>query len=354
MKEDVSMPHRIRKNFRGWAKEVVALQKRLGTFRDDSPVPAGHIAAGYDPQREAEYLKSLWDLACRYKSIGQNDLAAKAFEGIIARTEDTQSLAACYLNLGQIAEQNQDYQAALDRYNKGLAFKPTDTSIAYFLNNNTGYCLNLFGKHTDAERYCRIAIEIDSQRNNAFKNLGIALQGQKNLVGAAWAYMEATKADGDIRTMPLLADLITSHPEIISQFSGILEELDKCKRAIESALPNACRELCDAHEVCKLKSIPGHGFFKLVDGVEREISPEEIHRLYTAEALRLIRNNPRIWCAILRERDTAGATDSGSVDTEKGRNSKSGESVLRWLRAVTPCLVLPASHGGYGRSGENA
>ncbi|HWO41475.1 MAG TPA: tetratricopeptide repeat protein [Candidatus Eisenbacteria bacterium] len=292
---------------------------------------------------EVDDVATLWELACHYRRTGRNGLGVAAFQEILNRTQDTEVLASCYLTLGQIAEQEQDYQAALDHYSQGLALKPDDKQVGYFLHNNTGYCLNLFGKHAEAERHCRRAIEIDSQRNNAYKNLGIALQGQGKLVDAAWAYIEAAKADGNPRTLPLLADLLTSYPEIISQFHGILTELAACKRAVEKTLPDGGRELGDAQEICKLKYVPGRGLFELVGNVRRKISPEEIDRLYTEEALRLVRNNPGIWCAILREHDPTASSTKGSAGSEKGHNPHSGDNVLNWLRSVTPCLVLSSA-----------
>ena len=74
----------------------------------------------------------LWELACRSRKIGRNDLAAKLFEAIIAQKGDANVIAASYLNLGQIAEHNQDYEAALDYYGRGLALKPQDRVVAYF------------------------------------------------------------------------------------------------------------------------------------------------------------------------------------------------------------------------------
>jgi len=43
----------------------------------------------------------------------------------------------------------------------------------------------------DGEKYCRTAIEIDPQRHNSYKNLGLALQGQGKYAEAAACFFQA-------------------------------------------------------------------------------------------------------------------------------------------------------------------
>ena len=119
-----------------------------------------------------------------------------------------------------------------------------------------------------------------------------------------------------------------------------LAELAACKQAFERAFTNGGTKLGNEREICKLKYIPGRGFFESCRGVEREISEEEIDRLYTGEALRLVRNNPRIWCAILREHGPEQPSASGSDYRGKGRNPQPGDDVLNWLRSITPSILL--------------
>lgn len=172
---------------------------------------------------DANYFSTLWDLARFYGNNQRDDLAAALIQIILESTNDPEKQATCYLGLGQIAEQRHEYGVAVRHYAKGLALRPEDKGVSYFLHNNMGYCLNLHGKHTEAERYCRLAIEIDSQRANAFKNLGLSLAGQNDLVGSAWAYVEAIKADArDPRAFHLLEKLVSDHPELTSQFPGVL------------------------------------------------------------------------------------------------------------------------------------
>jgi tetratricopeptide (TPR) repeat protein len=65
--------------------------------------------------------------------------------------------------------------------------------VGYFLNNNLGYSLVQVGLFEEAEPYLRAAIEIDPQRQNAYKNPGLSLQGQRRYSEAAISYLESVK-----------------------------------------------------------------------------------------------------------------------------------------------------------------
>lgn len=259
---------------------------------------------------------------------------------IAESTDDPERQAFCYLGLGQLAEQAHQYDAALDYYAKGLALSPTTKEVAYLLHNNTGYCLNLKGRHAEAERYCRLAIEIDSGRANAFKNLGISLAGQNDLVGAAWAYVEATRADSrDPRALHLLERLLEDHPELASQFPGIQTELKGYRKAVETTLDDQSGEINRTYEICRLRYVPGKEFFELKDRVKREISAEEIERLYTAEALTMVGKHPYTWCAVVAEEEenTSQASKEG---TDQIPNFRSRSEYLAWCRSLVPALLL--------------
>ena len=78
-----------------------------------------------------------------------------------------------------------------------------------------GYCLNELGRHREAEAYCRKAITIDPRRHNAWKNLGIALEGLGQHADAAAAWIEAaTLCPEDERAKRLLEKLAAGRPGI--------------------------------------------------------------------------------------------------------------------------------------------
>ena len=102
------------------------------------------------------------------------------------------------------------YNYALEYYLRGIRDDSVeDKVVSYFLYNNAGYCLNNLGEHKEAEGFCRQAIAIDSTRHNAYKNLGIALQGQEKYQEAAKAYRTADSiCPEDPRAKNLLNNLI--------------------------------------------------------------------------------------------------------------------------------------------------
>jgi Flp pilus assembly protein TadD len=113
-------------------------------------------------------------------------------------------------------------------YARGLALRAAAVDVGYFLHNNRGYCLNLLGRHADAEVHTRAAIAIDPKRHNAHKNLGLALAGQGRFGEAARALLEADCCcPPDTRARGHLTELLAKNPELL---------------AADPALANACRD----------------------------------------------------------------------------------------------------------------
>jgi tetratricopeptide (TPR) repeat protein len=146
---------------------------------------------------------------------------------MIQESVSRERTAFCWAALGQIAEDAEDWQLAIAHYLKGLAVAPSDSTTAYFLNNNAGHCLNNLGRYSEAEPYCRRAIEINPELHYAYKNLGIALQGQGDVVGAAWVWVDATKANrADPRAFLLLEKLVQDHPNLLTHCRWITQEFN--------------------------------------------------------------------------------------------------------------------------------
>ena len=138
-----------------------------------------------------------------------------------------------YLLLGITKEQQDDYSAALSYYKKGLKFyaqvKNQDSRTAYFLHNNAGYCLNILDKHSEAEKLCRKALEINPSLPNAYKNLGISLEEQKRYKEAAEAYIKGTKVfPWDNRSLLNLYKLLDSKPKIFEKEKLLMQEYNAC------------------------------------------------------------------------------------------------------------------------------
>jgi tetratricopeptide (TPR) repeat protein len=127
---------------------------------------------------------------------------------------------------GEVAEAKEQWELALEHYGMGLSLSPKESRTAYLLFSNAGHCLNRLGFYADAESYCRRAIAIDSKRHEAYRNLGISLQGQGNLRGAAWAWVEAIKATpSDPLAVDLLKHLLNERPSLLLQCPWIEQEL---------------------------------------------------------------------------------------------------------------------------------
>jgi tetratricopeptide (TPR) repeat protein len=182
-------------------------------------------------------LKQMWRACGVYQVTWQHDRLAETVQKILNLTDDPEEQAKCYHWLGECAELRKEYDAALKYYAEGQSLNPFDKTESYFLHNNSGYCLSIKGQYKEAETMCRKAIEIDSDRHNAWKNLGISLEGQEDFVGAAYAYLEATyRKPEDERALKLLEKLLHERqfPEtFVAQFSAVVASLGKEKRQIQ-------------------------------------------------------------------------------------------------------------------------
>ena len=130
------------------------------------------------------------------------------------------------LSTGQSMERASDYNAALACYGQAFALTPEKNDVWYFLHNNLGFCLNQFEQFEAAEAYCREAIDINPYRHNAYKNLGVSLQGQGEYIAAAHLYLRAAEIrPEDPRALQHLDALLREHPEIGAEILDIRREL---------------------------------------------------------------------------------------------------------------------------------
>ncbi len=182
---------------------------------------------------EEQRAEALWHLMFFYRyHVRRNDLSVTLLKLMIEESTSTERSAIYYLALGQIAEAEKNWDLAVVHYQKGRDLSPTNPETSYFLNNNLGFCLNALSHYAEAADSCRRAIQIDSERYNAFKNLGIALYGQGKLLAAAWAWVDATKLNPtDSNALNMLKSLVKRHPDLLTQSDWIFSELWKRDRA---------------------------------------------------------------------------------------------------------------------------
>lgn len=174
-----------------------------------------------------DYFRWLLFVVGFYRGINKVDAAVALLEKFIRSNKDPEQSAHCYLALGQIATDEKRHEIALEHFNAALELRPKKRKVLYVLHNNIGFCLNTLGRFVDAERHCREAINIDWTRGSAYRNLGLSLNGQKKIAGAAWALTESVKADqGDQRARVLLEKLLALHPVLGIECPWIRNILD--------------------------------------------------------------------------------------------------------------------------------
>jgi tetratricopeptide (TPR) repeat protein len=167
---------------------------------------------------EEEYFRWMLFVVGFYRGINKIDAAVQLLQGFIDANQNQESVAHCHLALGQIATDEQRFDAALKHFNEALSLSPEKRKVKYVLHNNIAFCFNKLSRFGDAERYCRLAIEIDWTRASAYRNLGLSLQGQGDLTGAAWALVEAMKLDAtDNRARAVVEQMVAAHPSLAVQ-----------------------------------------------------------------------------------------------------------------------------------------
>jgi tetratricopeptide (TPR) repeat protein len=183
-----------------------------------------------------EHRDALWQLM-RFLSITERQAEGiEILDRLLATTENPEERAEIVLATGQLMEMLGDFPNAHRAYSQGVALEPIGGRTWYLLHNNLGYCLDHLGRYAEAERWCASAIKIDPQRHNAYKNLGIAQEGQGKFADAAQSFIQAIHREAsDPRALIHLEDLIENHPEIASAIPDLSEQIEQCRTAVEKA-----------------------------------------------------------------------------------------------------------------------
>jgi tetratricopeptide (TPR) repeat protein len=180
-------------------------------------------------QKRAEVL---WKLSRFYHyQAYRSDLAGSLVDLMTKERESDDRTAAFHLAEGQKAQTQQKWEIALEHYAQGLSRLPKEARTLYLLYNNGAHCRNMLGLYAEAEKYCRLAIETDSKRHEAYINLGISLEGQRDMTGAAWCFVEALKANPfNLQAAERLRQLLIDYPTLPVQSPWIAVELDLLER----------------------------------------------------------------------------------------------------------------------------
>lgn len=182
---------------------------------------------------EQELENSIITLAIFYSQMGRQDISMQYINWLIAFSNRPEKKSSYYLKMGQLFEQIKDYQSALSFYTNALDCKPNDPSDRYLINNNLGYCLNQFSNFSLAEPFLRAAIQINPSRYNAYKNLGVSLEGQGHYFEAIEFYIKSTQLNAaDSRAFQHLEKLFLIHPEIYENNPDIKKKFIQCRDSI--------------------------------------------------------------------------------------------------------------------------
>src|SRR5918995_2615837 len=155
------------------------------------------------------------------------DTASKPESAEPCREQPTNDRALFDLALGQAAQAEGMWYEALEHYAMGLSCAPKEPRTLYLLYTNSAHCRNMLGFYAEAEKYCRLAIETDSKRHEAYINLGISLEHQRDMTGAAWSFVEALKVNPfNLRAAERLRQLLIDYPTLPIQSPWIQLELD--------------------------------------------------------------------------------------------------------------------------------
>jgi tetratricopeptide (TPR) repeat protein len=187
---------------------------------------------------EDDYFRWMLFVVGFYRGINKMEAAATLLKDFLKQSHNDEQKAHCQLALGQMATDENRLEAALNHFQAALVFQPKKKKVAYVLHNNIGYCLNTLGRYAEGEKHCRIAIEINWTRASGYRNLGVSLQGKGNPIGAAWAYVEAVKAEAsDPRARALLEKLLSQHPAIVMRCPWIVDGMNPNLKATAGLSP---------------------------------------------------------------------------------------------------------------------
>ncbi len=209
-------------------------------------------------KKQASLVGALIELIISYGLDNRHDLADPLIGRLILVDGNAQESALHLLQLGAFMEKLDVYESALAFYARAQPLAREENDTWYFLNNNLGYCLNIFKRHAEAEPFCREAIRINPDRHNAFKNLAIALEGQGNLSDAVDNFIFAVEKNAaDPRALDHLDHLVNANPEIEVEVPDIRARVEKCRKAVTLA-NNISRDLQE-RSVKRRKEAPPAG-----------------------------------------------------------------------------------------------
>ncbi len=216
--------------FRGLGDKPV----KLNPLQEQMKISAKQKEKILKQMSDAQDLKkSLQEMAHSFKSQGRYGESIFCYRELLERTAETHEAIAYLFALGDIMGKMHVYENAISYYQEASILCREISDMAYWINNNLGFSLCMLKRFVEAEKYCRLAIKIHSGRFDAFKNLGLSLEGQEKHREAIEAYITAVKIDAkDTRAMNLFEIILDKHPELKEEYG---EQLEECRNIVEKS-----------------------------------------------------------------------------------------------------------------------
>ena len=182
---------------------------------------------------DVHILNQMFDF---YSTINNYEQAISCAQRLLAISENTEEEISILVRLGVLGERVQNYSFAESCYRNALKLGIPANEKGYWVYNNLGYCLNMLGRHSEAEQFLKQAITLCPEYYNAYKNLGICHQGLGRYIDAVEQFIVSThKNAADCRSLGHLESLIAEHPELYDKIPGLESKIKICMDAVAHA-----------------------------------------------------------------------------------------------------------------------
>ncbi len=187
-----------------------------------------------DPNGDQQIARR--ELVQIYRTMGRASDVMHYAQYFLAHTNDLEEKAEMYFFIGQAMERIDDFESAVRFYMQAMESRPRNGLYWYFIHNNIGFSLNQLERYVDAEKYLREAIDIDPNRANAHKNLGLSLEGQGRNAEAVQSYIAAIQANAsDSRALKHLEELANRQRELFAEIPDLRYQINMCRQAVAFA-----------------------------------------------------------------------------------------------------------------------
>ncbi|MBF0490947.1 MAG: tetratricopeptide repeat protein [Candidatus Omnitrophica bacterium] len=213
------------------------------TARDLVPLDTERVAEERRYYEMTPTISGKWsaisDLVGLYTDAGYYDEAILVCKEVLKNPLLKEYFADLWVWVGKNSENKEDFEAALNAYLESIKIGSDNRYLQYWQHNNAGFCFLMQKNFAEAEKHCRIALEIDERtwveverrygsplNWNAFKNLGAVMEYTGRYHEAASYYTVSIKLSRGIERAVLhLRRLMQRHPELIKWWKEPIEDL---------------------------------------------------------------------------------------------------------------------------------